>query len=99
MKGAGERLAFNAKEAAALVGISYPTFRRLIREHEIPAFRVGQQWMISRKALERWLEMRSEQRAEIDTAPLPALAMAVGVSNGGRGHQHRAGSRVPKVRR
>jgi excisionase family DNA binding protein len=68
-----ERLAYDAKEAAALVGMSYTLFRQLIREHEIPAFRVGRRWMITRKALERWLEMRSQQRAEIDTAPLPPM--------------------------
>ena len=35
------------------------TVRRLAREGELPAFKVGRQWRIKRNLLEAWIEERS----------------------------------------
>ena len=46
---------FNLKEAAAYLGISTPTLAALLRNGEIPCRRAGQRWLISKSALDTWL--------------------------------------------
>ena len=46
---------FNLKQAAAYLGISVPTLAALLRSGEIPYRRAGQRWLISRTALDTWL--------------------------------------------
>ena len=46
---------FNLKQAAAYLGISVPTLAALLRTGEIPCRRAGQRWLISRTALDIWL--------------------------------------------
>lgn len=66
MTRAEERGAFTAAEAARYLGIGEHQMLQLLREREIPAIRLGRRWIVSRKALDRWLETRSEQYAEIE---------------------------------
>lgn len=46
---------FNLREAASYLGISIPTLAALLRSGEIPCRRAGQRWLISRTALDTWL--------------------------------------------
>lgn len=46
---------FNLKQAAAYLGISVPTLAILLRNGEIPCRRAGQRWLISKSALDIWL--------------------------------------------
>ena len=46
---------FNLREAAAYLGISVPTLAALLRSGEIPCRRAGQRWLISKAALDTWL--------------------------------------------
>ena len=46
---------FNLKQAAAYLGISVPTLTALLRRGEIAYRRAGQRWLISRTALDTWL--------------------------------------------
>ncbi len=46
---------FNLREAAAYLGISVPTMAALLRSGEIPCRRAGQRWLISKTALDTWL--------------------------------------------
>ena len=49
--------AFNVSQAARYIGVSKPTLLKLIhRESEIPHKRVGKRVIISKAALDAWLE-------------------------------------------
>jgi len=44
------------EEVARYLSLHELTVRRLAREGEIPAFKVGRQWRIKRRILDRWIE-------------------------------------------
>lgn len=44
----------DAKEAAAYLKLNEQTVRRLARDSEIPAFKVGGSWRFKRSSLDRW---------------------------------------------
>jgi len=46
-------------EVAKYLKLHELTVRRLAREGELPAFKVGRQWRIKRDLLESWIEQRS----------------------------------------
>jgi excisionase family DNA binding protein len=46
-------------EVARYLKLHELTVRRLAREGELPAFKVGRQWRIKRNLLEKWIEERS----------------------------------------
>lgn len=46
---------FNLREAAAYLGISVPTLAALLHSSVIPYRRAGQRWLISKTALDTWL--------------------------------------------
>ena len=46
---------FNLREAAAYLGISIPTLAALLCSDKIPCRRAGQRWLISKTALDTWL--------------------------------------------
>ena len=50
-----EKLAYTAKEAASLLGISSGTVYSLIYQKEIPAIHYGKRWIIPKAALEKQL--------------------------------------------
>jgi excisionase family DNA binding protein len=43
------------RELAGYLRIHQATVYRLLREHKLPAFRVGADWRFSREAIERWM--------------------------------------------
>jgi len=46
-------------EVAKYLKLHELTVRRLAREGELPAFKVGRQWRVKRDLLESWIEERS----------------------------------------
>ena len=53
-------------EVAEYLKLHELTVRRLAREGELPAFKVGRQWRIKRDLLESWIKERSGQGAVED---------------------------------
>lgn len=51
---------FNLKQAAAYLGISVPTLAVLLRSGQIPCRRTGQRWLISKSALDTWLNANTK---------------------------------------
>jgi excisionase family DNA binding protein len=50
-------------EVAKYLKLHELTVRRLAREGELPAFKVGRQWRIKRDLLEKWIAERSGKGA------------------------------------
>jgi excisionase family DNA binding protein len=46
-------------EVASYLDLHPLTVRRLARDGEIPAFKVGRQWRVKRELLDRWIEESS----------------------------------------
>ncbi len=46
-------------EVAQYLGLHELTVRRLAREGQIPALKLGRQWRVKRDLLEKWIEKRS----------------------------------------
>ena len=57
-----ERICVSAKEAAELMGLSQPTFRKLMRTDGFPVFRVAKKCVIPLSELERWLAERATKK-------------------------------------
>ena len=55
-----QRLLINTVEAAGLLGLSYATTSKLVREGVLPRIRVGNEVRIPLRALEDWIEERTE---------------------------------------
>ena len=51
-------------EVSEALGIHPLTVRRMARDGELPAFKVGRQWRVKRELLERWLAGRAREKAE-----------------------------------
>ena len=54
-------------EVAEYLNLHPLTVRRLARDGEIPAFKVGRQWRVKRAILDRWLVEKSMKN--LDTSP------------------------------
>ena len=52
-------------EVAEYLHLHPLTVRRLARDGEIPAFKVGRQWRIKRELLDRWIAGRSTRNAGV----------------------------------
>lgn len=50
-----EKLAYNAKEAAATLGISLPTFYELSNRADFPCVRIGRRVIVPVDSLRAWL--------------------------------------------
>jgi len=57
--GAKEDNMLTIAQVAKYLKLHELTVRRLAREGEIPAFKVGRQWRIKKNLLEEWIEERS----------------------------------------
>ena len=55
-------------EVAEYLKLHELTVRRLAREGELPAFKVGRQWRIQRAKLQEWIDARSGQGAAEEIA-------------------------------
>ena len=52
-------------ETATYLNLHPLTVRRLAREGEIPAVKIGRQWRVKRELLDRWLEANSMQNVGV----------------------------------
>jgi excisionase family DNA binding protein len=52
-------LVMTISQVAAYLGLHELTVRRLAREGEIPALKLGRQWRVKQDLLDRWIEERS----------------------------------------
>ena len=50
-----------AKEAAAYLRIHQSTVYKLIREYQLPAFRIGSDWRFVRKSIDKWMADRQKK--------------------------------------
>ncbi|MDO5445338.1 MAG: helix-turn-helix domain-containing protein [Eubacteriales bacterium] len=51
-----EKLALNAKEAAALIGVALPTMYKIMKEPDFPVCKIGRRNLIPRSGLQSWLD-------------------------------------------
>lgn len=58
-----EKLAYSAKEAAAALGISLPTFYELSNRADFPCIRVGRRVLVPVDSLKKWLAKESNKGA------------------------------------
>jgi len=47
-------------EAAALLQVSTRTLQRMIRQRQLPAFKVGGQWRMRESQLSEWLDQKEK---------------------------------------
>ena len=50
-----------ADEVAELLRIHPATLYKMIKNGDLPAFRVGSDWRFSRNSIEKWLESRMQE--------------------------------------
>ncbi len=55
MREDGDHL-MTVEEVARYLSLHELTVRRLAREGEIPAFKIGRQWRVKKDLLDRWIE-------------------------------------------
>lgn len=58
-----EKMTISATETARVLGISKETTLRLLEFGEIPAVRMGRNWLVPVKSLEKWLCDRANEEA------------------------------------
>jgi excisionase family DNA binding protein len=59
MKESSASPVMSVEEVAEYLSLHPLTVRRLARDGEIPAFKVGRQWRVKRALLDAWIEQRS----------------------------------------
>lgn len=55
-----DQYTINIRQAAALLGVSPPTLRRMTHMAGFPATKIGGRILIHREGLARWIEARTE---------------------------------------
>jgi excisionase family DNA binding protein len=59
-------------EVAQFLKVHPSTVYRLLKQHSIPAFKLGSDWRFNQESIERWLEtMESDRAAETDVISRP----------------------------
>ena len=53
-------------EAANLLQVSTRTLQRMIRNRELPAFKVGGQWRLRESQLRQWVENRESSLVKLE---------------------------------
>jgi len=62
------------EQVARYLSLHELTVRRLAREEEIPAFKVGRQWRVKRELLDRWIEREAFGNMRVDARQGPSRA-------------------------
>ncbi len=55
-------LAIGPAKVADKIGVANSTVLQLLRNGELPGFKIGKRWLIPVKALEAWIETRAAGR-------------------------------------
>lgn len=55
-----EKLALNAKEAAALIGVALPTMYKIMKMDGFPVCKIGRRNLIPRSGLQSWLDKAAQ---------------------------------------
>jgi excisionase family DNA binding protein len=53
-------------EAANLLGISFPTLEKLVRQTDIPCTKIGRKYVFSGELLTEWIVKRSSEKTGIE---------------------------------
>lgn len=59
-----EKKTFSAGETSLRIGISKSKTLEMLSRGEIPAIRIGRNWLVPEKALDEWLNNRAFEEAE-----------------------------------
>ena len=60
-------------EVAQFLKVHPSTVYRLLKQHSIPAFKLGSDWRFNQESIERWLEtMEADRSAETDVISSPS---------------------------
>jgi len=57
---------FTTKEAAEYLGVSIETIYKMVRERQIPHFRVRNIILFSKKAIDEWVEQQEQESVASD---------------------------------
>lgn len=60
-------------EVAEYLGLHELTVRRLAREGQLPALKLGRQWRVKKDLLEKWIEQRSLNNVGLSEEELQQL--------------------------
>jgi excisionase family DNA binding protein len=55
-----EREIMTVDEVAAYLHVHPSTIYRLLKQHKLPAFRMGSDWRFARSAVEQWMKERTQ---------------------------------------
>ena len=58
--------AVTIREAAQLLALDEVTLSHLAEDRQIPAVKVDDQWVFSRKSLQKWQRLRGVRRSSLD---------------------------------
>lgn len=59
-----EKVALNVTEVAAALGVSRPVVYQLLKRADFPSFKIGKRTLVSREALQKWVENETVRRQE-----------------------------------
>jgi excisionase family DNA binding protein len=62
------------EETAAYLRVHPSTVYRLLRNHQIPGFRIGRDWRFNQDSIDRWVVEAEKVEALVVTAPLAKVA-------------------------
>jgi excisionase family DNA binding protein len=66
-------------EVAAFLKVHPSTVYRLLKKHQLPAFKVGSDWRFNQGSIERWIEERETVEA---TQPVPKVRVHLNGASG-----------------
>ena len=56
-----DKIALNVSEVADALGVSRPVVYQLMKRADFPAFKIGRRTLVSKNALEEWVDKQWEQ--------------------------------------
>lgn len=62
---------FTLTEVAELLKVHPSTIYRLLRDHSIPAFKMGSDWRFNEESIERWMQER--ESAVLGSTATPSI--------------------------
>ena len=59
-----EKMALNVTEVSEVLGVSRPVVYQLLKRADFPSFKIGKRTLVSREALQKWVENETVRRQE-----------------------------------